>query len=157
MIESICFILAAPVLLLIGVEDGRTFRIPDRYNRMLAVLGILNTVSAGICYGPDALLPHLAGAIVVSGPLYGLFLASKGTAIGGGDIKLMAAAGLLLGWRSVLLGFAAACVLGTVIHGIRMKLTGCGRRLAFGPYLAAGIIIAMAAGDKVIDWYGKFY
>ena len=59
--------------------------------------------------------------------------------------------------QKMLLGFSVACILGSVIHGIRMKWTGCGKRLAFGPYLAAGIIFAMTMGNRVINWYGQFY
>ena len=48
---------------------------------------------------------HVIGMLAVSVFLELLFLLSKGKAIGGGDIKLMAAAGLLLGWEKILLAF----------------------------------------------------
>ena len=78
---------------------------------------------------------------------------SKGRGIGGGDIKLMAVSGLLLGWKQILLAFVLGCIIGSVIHMIRMKMSGQGHMLAFGPYLSVGIMIAALAGDQMIAWY----
>ncbi|MBO7739202.1 MAG: hypothetical protein J6S18_02425 [Oscillospiraceae bacterium] len=44
------------------------------------------------------------------------------------------------------------CIIGAVIHIIRMK-RGAGRRLAFGPYLAAGTWLAALFGNAAIAWY----
>ena len=43
------------------------------------------------------------GAVCVSGILLVIYLISGGRAIGGGDIKLMAACGLILGWQLIIL------------------------------------------------------
>lgn len=157
MIETVCSMLAVPAFLLMGAEDWKTFRIRDQYSLFVAFLGMVHALWAGIWGGVGEIVPYLAGAFLVSGPLYALFVVSEGRAIGGGDVKMTAAAGFLLGWQKMLLGFSVACILGSVIHGIRMKWTGCGKRLAFGPYLAAGIIFAMTMGNRVINWYGQFY
>ena len=70
----------------------------------------------------------------------------------------MAAAGLLLGWKHIIFALVIGCILGSVIHLIRMKVSGKGRVLAFGPYLSAGILIAMLWGDELIRWYtGLFF
>ena len=42
-------------------------------------------------------------------------------AFGGGDIKLMAFAGLFLGWKYIILAFLIGCILGAVIHSIRSR------------------------------------
>ncbi len=82
-----------------------------------------------------------------------LFYASKGRAIGGGDVKLMAVAGLLLGWKLVWFAFIMGCVLGSVIHSIRMQVSKEGSVLAMGPYLAGGILCALLVGNQFIQWY----
>ena len=69
-----------------------------------------------------------------------------------GDIKLMAAGGLLLGWARILLSMVAGSVAGAVIHLIRMR-HGAGRKLAFGPYLAAGIWFSALFGQPLIAAY----
>ena len=45
------------------------------------------------------------------------------------------------------------CILGAVIHSIRMKVTKAEHVLAFGPYLCAGLTIAMLFGTNIINWY----
>ena len=76
-----------------------------------------------------------------------------GKGIGGGDIKLMASAGLLLGWQKIILALFIGSVAGSLIHVTLMELKGKERILAFGPYLAMGIFAAMLYGEKIIWWY----
>ena len=84
----------------------------------------------------------MIGFFAVSLFLLLLSLLTRGAAIGGGDIKLMAAAGLLLGWKLIILAFVIGCIAGSVVHLFRMKVCGAGRMLALGPYLSVGIFIA---------------
>ncbi len=65
----------------------------------------------------------------------------------------MAVSGLLLGWKQILLAFVMGCIIGSVIHIARMKISGQGHMLAFGPYLSIGILISALAGDQMIAWY----
>lgn len=146
--SSIIYCLMASVLLVIGVIDERTGEIPFLLNIWLGVLGIIMTI---LDY--EHFVGHLIGLFCVSLPLYLLYVLSGGNAIGGGDIKLMAAAGLLLSWQKCLLAFFGACILGAVIHVIRMKFFHAGRSLALGPYLAAGIFLAALWGDPFLSWY----
>jgi leader peptidase (prepilin peptidase)/N-methyltransferase len=67
-------------------------------------------------------------------------------------VKLVAAAGLLLGWPKMLLAVLAGSLAGALIHSVRMR-RGAGRRLAFGPYLAAGIWFSALVGQPLIQAY----
>ena len=89
--------------------------------------------------------------------LYLLYVLSKGRAIGGGDIKLMAACGLILGWKLIILAFLIGCILGSVIHVIRMKVSDADHVLAMGPYLSLGVFIAMLWGEQFLRWYLGLY
>jgi len=135
-------------LIVIAVIDWRTFEIPVGLNVFIALLGVINLV-----FDYDNWLDYLIGAACVSGFLLIIYLVSKGRAMGGGDIKLMAAAGLLLGWKNIVLAFILGCILASVIHVIRMKVSKAEHVLAFGPYLAAGIIIAQLFGDVILNAY----
>ena len=147
-LQSVLYCLMASALLVISVIDWRTFEIPPACNFFLLGLGVI------LCILDSAhLLEHLIGLILVSGMLAVLYVFSAGRAIGGGDIKLMGAAGLILGWKLILLSFFLGCVLGSVIHVIRMKAAGAERKLAMGPYLSAGILIAALWGERMIQWY----
>lgn len=141
-----CFMTSA--LIVISVIDERTFEIPVSLNCFLAVLGVLMCL-----LDTEQLKGHLIGAVCVSLFLYLLYVLSGGRAIGGGDVKLMAAAGLILGWKLSILAFLLACVLGAVIHLLRMKLSSAEHMLAMGPYLSAGIFLAALWGNRIIDWY----
>ena len=81
-----------------------------------------------------------------------LWLVTAGRGLGLGDVKLMASAGLLLGWPRTLLATLLGSLLGCIIHLIRMRF-GAGRKLAFGPYLAAGIWISALFGAHLITEY----
>ena len=65
----------------------------------------------------------------------------------------MAVAGLFLGAKLIVLAFFIGCILGSVIHSLRMKFSKEGSFLAFGPYLCAGIFISVLFGRGIIDWY----
>lgn len=147
-LQSVLYCLMASALLVIGVIDARTYEIPSRLNLVLLAIGV-----AACALDFSGVAGHLAGAACVSVPLCVLYRATRGRAIGGGDIKLMAAAGLILGWQKILLAFFIGCVLGSVIHVIRMRVSGAGSVLAMGPYLAAGILISALFGQDMIGWY----
>ena len=100
---------------------------------------------------------YVIGFFAVSAFLYLLYLLSKGRAIGGGDIKLMAAAGMMLGWKAIIIAFVMGCILGSVIHSLRMKLTNEDHVLAMGPYLAAGILLAALWGDSLLQMYMRLW
>jgi leader peptidase (prepilin peptidase)/N-methyltransferase len=82
-----------------------------------------------------------------------IYLLSGGRAIGGGDVKLMAVCGMFLGWQNVLLALVIGCIVGSIIHIARMKITKTSNVLAMGPYLAIGIVAASLFGQQIISWY----
>jgi type 4 prepilin peptidase 1 . aspartic peptidase. MEROPS family A24A len=144
----VLYCLMTSALIVIAVIDERTYQIPVSQNLFLGLLGIIMTV-----YDFRHILSHIIGAVIVSLFLYGLYYFSSGKAIGGGDIKLMAYAGLLLGAKNIIFAFILACILGSVIHTIRMKVSKRNNLLALGPYLSAGIFIAALWGSRFWTWY----
>ena len=147
-LESIIYCLMASALLVLSVIDWRTYEIPIGINIFILVLGILHIV---IDY--QNWLDYVIGFFSISIVLLILFYVSGGRAIGGGDVKLMAAAGVVIGWKLIILAFFIGCIVGSVIHLTRMKLSGADKVLAMGPYLAVGIMIATLWGEKLISWY----
>ena len=135
-------------LIALSVIDFRTYEIPVGFNVFILVLGLIRVIT-DYHYWPE----YIIGLVSVSVPLLIIFYATKGRGIGGGDVKLMAAAGLLVGWKLAVLAFFLGCLLGSVIHIARMKISGESHVLAMGPYLSAGIIIACFWGEKLISLY----
>ncbi len=105
---------------------------------------------------------YVIGLFSVSVFLYILYQVSRGAAIGGGDVKLMGAAGLFLGWKLGILAFILGCILGAIIHVLRMRISKAKGKdanhvLAMGPYLSMGILIAALFGDRFLSWYLSFF
>lgn len=146
--EALLFALLASALVTLSVIDFRTYEIPPGIDLFILALGLIRIVTDYADW-----FDYAIGFFLVSGFLYIVYLVTKGRGIGGGDIKLMAVSGLLLGWKQILLAFVLGCIIGSVIHIARMKISGQGHVLAFGPYLSVGILISALAGDRMITWY----
>lgn len=144
----VLYCMLGSVLLALSVIDFRTYEIPVGFNLFIGLLGVARIVT-----DYENWLQYVIGGVSVSLFLLLLFVLSNGRAIGGGDVKLMAACGLLLGWKSIILAFCIGCLLGGIVHPIRMKLAGEGRVLAMGPYLSIGVMIAALFGTQLINQY----
>lgn len=137
MVRLVVFFLA---LSLAAVSDMRSRVIPDWMPCMIAAASLLPP--GQVCAaGMAACLPLLAAGITAGG-------------IGGGDIKLTAACGLVLGFQRTFMGlFLALCLL-LVWHGIcraagkiRKKgiKTGKGHAYPLVPFLWMGMLISITA------------
>ena len=135
------------LLLVLADVDWRTLEIPNGLNLAIFLLG---TVQLALDF--DRWPLYVTGMCCVSLLFLLLWFLTAGRGLGMGDVKLMAAAGLLLGWRRILLAMLAGSVAGSAVHLLRMR-RGAGRKLAFGPYLAAGIWFSALFGDAVIAAY----
>ena len=147
-INSVLYCLMTSVLIVLTMIDERTFEIPLCLNITLAVIGVLMCMA-----DRENIVSHLIGAVCVSLILFIIWFLSSGKAIGGGDVKLMVSAGIILGWKLAITAFIIACVIGSVLHLIRMKVSKAEHMLAMGPYLSMGIFIAALWGNKMVDWY----
>ena len=147
-VESLLYCLLFSALLALSVIDFRTFEIPVDFNYFIGVLGIIRVITDIQNWSE-----YVIGFVAVSAFLYLLYILSKGRAIGGGDIKLMAACGLLIGWKLIILAFLLGCIVGAVIHVIRMRVSGEEHVLAMGPYLSLGVMIAALWGNAFLSWY----
>lgn len=151
-LSSILYMLCFSILTAIAVIDWRTYEIPVGLNIAILALGVAGTIAdyRNVWY-------HLIGMVSVSGFLLLLYIVTRGRGIGGGDIKLMGAAGLLLGWKHIIFALVIGCVIGSVVHIILMKVKGKNRVLAFGPYLATGLFAVMLWGNQMISWYAGLF
>ncbi len=147
-IDSLLYCLLFSALLALSVIDFRTFEIPVGFNYFILILGLVRVATDFQNW-----LNYVIGFFAVSVLLFIIIVASGGRAMGGGDMKLMAACGLLIGWKLIVLAFALGCILGSIIHIIRMRVSGEEHVLAMGPYLSMGIALAVLFGNQWIDWY----
>ena len=99
-IELIYAVVLFPMLIVLSFVDIDSMEIPYWTTITIAVLGIASifTDMCNLSKTPAGWYEHLLGAVVIGIPF--ALLAFFG-AMGGGDMQLMAAAGLLLGWKIV--------------------------------------------------------
>lgn len=76
----------------------------------------------------------------------------KKEAMGGGDVKLLAFIGAVLGWQGVLWTVLVSSFTGAIAGSILRWTTG-EERIPFGPYLALGAFLYIFFGQSSIRWY----
>ena len=106
---AMAFVLIAALVVASGVDIDR-MEIPYTCSIVITVLGIIATIMS-VFTNDMPWYDHLIGAVAVSVP-FGI-LAMFG-AMGGGDVQLMAAAGLLLGWKNIIPAAGIGIVLGAL-------------------------------------------
>lgn len=147
-----CLLLA--VLLPVFLIDMDTLTIPNGL-----VLCLLVPAALSVFLQKDVtLLSRGIGLICVSVPMYLLTLLIP-DCFGGGDIKLMAAAGLLLGWKNCLFAAFVGILLGGLwaIFLLLIRKKGRKEHMAFGPFLCIGIGGAFLFGDAAIHGYFSLF
>ncbi|MFV0363631.1 MAG: prepilin peptidase [Suipraeoptans sp.] len=145
----LCFALFA-VLTIIAFVDIDTMKIP---NGFIAALLVVSVISIFVFTG----LPwyeRLIGCVAASGILLIITMIAPG-AFGGGDIKMMAACGIMLGWKMSLMALFLAILFGG-LYGIVLllrKKTGRKCHFAFGPFLCIGVAVAFIWGEQILSTY----
>ena len=91
------------------------------------------------------------GSLYVTGVL-GTWVFRK-EAMGGGDVKLLAMAGSLLGWKLVTLTFFLAPVL-AIGPGLAVLFTKKSHVIPYGPFLSMALVVSLFAGQQILNWTG---
>lgn len=103
----------------------------------------------------DSLIGILAGGGSLFLVAWTYSLITKKEGMGGGDIKLLAMIGAVIGWKGILFTIFVASAVGTV-SGLLVMLKlrkGMKLKIPFGPFLAIGGIAYIFFGPQLIRWY----
>ena len=113
------------LLVVAAGDDLRELRIPNGIVAALAAVWIVWRIALAATHPEDALVPALSvadgllGALVLGGGLLAVTLAFEALtgrrAMGGGDVKLMAAVGLFLGVEGGLICLLTACLVSLLL------------------------------------------
>ena len=144
--------------LALAVIDARLHRLPNAIVVPLWPISILGLGLAAWLSGSAAWTSALLGALVWMGVLGGLWLVTRGRGMGLGDVKLAPVLGAALGWLGVgiaIFGLVLAFAIGAVVGVIALasRRSGWHQRIAFGPFLLAGALVAVLAGERIVSWY----
>ena len=94
-------------------------------------------------------------AMLIGGFFLSLIILTRGKGMGGGDVKLGAFMGLMLGFPQALFALVLAFLTGAVFS-IGLLLLGkkkFGQTIPFGPFLVVGSLIILFWGKEIFDWY----
>jgi len=138
--------------------DTKWYLLPDKVNFAVIGLGLATAVLMIIASADkiETVLSILGSVAVLSGIYFVLYLISKGSWIGFGDIKLGLGLALLLGdWRLALIALFAANLIGCLIV-IPLMVSGKLKRTSrvpFGPLLIAGAVVTKLVGIGIAEFY----
>jgi leader peptidase (prepilin peptidase) / N-methyltransferase len=149
-VEVVLGLVFVTTLLAITLTDLERRVIPNPVLLAATVAGI-----AIVAIGDPSSLPERAIAAAAAGG--GMFLVALAypRGMGLGDVKLTAVMGLFLG-RNVAPAILVALLAGSVVGLALIAREGAAARkraIPFGPFLALGGVVALLAGDQLVDWY----
>lgn len=149
-LDTVRFMLLGSFLLTASLVDIDIMEIPDRLLLFSSFAALLR-----LAVNADAWKPMLLGFFGVSVPLLIVVLIMeyiiKRTAMGGGDIKLIAVLGLHFGILQTLYLLIISCFVGLAAAFLSGR--GAGKEFPFGPSIAIAAWITMLTGQQVITAY----
>ncbi len=152
LLEYLIFIFGLVVCTFIDIDH---MILPDEFTLSGIVIGLV-----GAALNPqrdflDALFGVLMGGGFLWGMAYVYYLLTKQEGMGGGDIKLLAWIGALLGWKAIPFVIMSSAIIGSVVGLIvaRKQKAGLKTVIPFGPYLALGAVLYLFGGETIALWY----
>lgn len=153
------------VLIVVFVIDAKAGIIPDSVVKTALIVSLLfvvvgsitatgfsqNTLAAIVA----ELVPRILTAASVAGFFGLLILATAGRGMGAGDAKFGFWLGFVFGIPKIIQVLFLSFVTGAVvaIFLLLTKRAKIGQTIPFGPFLAAGALVTLFAGDRILQWY----
>lgn len=150
----IYFVFIAALIVIIYIDIDHRI-IPN----VITLPGILIFFIASFAVETVTFKDSILGIVIGGGSLYlvawtyRLLTGKEG--MGGGDIKLLAMFGALIGWKGVLFTIFVSSAIGTTAGLAVMLVTKKNMKLAipFGPFLSIGAVMYIFFGPVIIHWY----
>ncbi len=173
------YVLAFLIWLTIAAIDLRHYVIPNALNLGLLLCGAAATYLVAryetllfpfresflkqytLIFAPfqSVFLNHLIGLLFGLAFFWLLVIMSRGRGMGLGDVKLAAAAGLLLGWPDIVLATMVSFVLGGLLGvGLMLARRKTMRdRIPFAPLLVLGFALTTFFGAVIVSGYFRLF
>ena len=157
-LEGLLALVFVTLLIPIAVIDAQHYIIPNVLIDTGLILGLVIVCAITHQRGDiDYLLTRLTGMIIGIGVTYligyiGETIFRK-TAMGGGDINLMALNGLFLGaWKELAMVIAFSSFIGAVVGTVIVaRRKNRDRNIPYGPFLSGAAVLVLLWGDSL--WY----
>lgn len=146
------------ILISLFVIDLDHKRLPDPLTFLMYPVAVIGLAIDGLATGNWPIGSALLGAAIWLLPIGGIWVLSGGRAMGMGDVKLVPALGLILGWvgvGSAVVGLVSGWLIGAVVATVLIlgRRARSGTAIPFGPFLIGGFAIGMLAGAVLSDAY----
>jgi prepilin signal peptidase PulO-like enzyme (type II secretory pathway) len=152
-IYGVSLFFVAGLALCMAVIDVKTLTIPNELIILFVLLSLYPLLRE------NTLLESLYGLLLMFVFFLVVLLVFPGS-FGGGDVKFAAAIGLFLGLELAVVALEGSLITGAVAGTIYAIKTGRGfrSRIPFGPFLFAGLMIALFFGrDILVIYYSVFF
>ncbi len=152
-------ILFSLCLIIVSFIDIDNFLLPDIFTLSGIVFGFAGSFFSDQRTWLDSLLGILFGGGTLWAIAYLYFVFRKEEGMGGGDIKLLAWIGAVLGWKALPFVIMTASILGSVVgfYLILFKKKEMKTAIPFGPYLALGAVLYFLIGQSLGQMYIQLF
>lgn len=138
------------LLIALFLYDYKYYLLPDFLTLPGIAAGIIGSIILQVS------LWSIVSAICIGGGIFLLqYLISKGRWIGGGDIRLGAMMGAMLGFPNIIAALFIAYMLGACVALplLVRRQKNMTDALPFGTFLTAATFICLLFGQELVDWY----
>ena len=141
-------------LVVIFVYDLRWYLILDRITIPAMMIAVILNLWLGFTWQT-----LLVGFLIGLGFFVFQYVVSRGKWIGGGDLRMGALMGLMLGAKGVVVALFLSYVIGAIVS---LFLVAYSKKkfkseIPFGTFLAIGTLIALLWGNQIITWYFSLF
>ncbi|MGC5326608.1 prepilin peptidase [Brevibacillus sp. SYSU BS000544] len=140
------------LLVIITVSDLKYRLIPDKV--VFPFLGLF-LVARFFIHPTQTYWMHLLAMAIGFGLFLLIAIVTRGEGMGGGDIKLFAVIGLVLGVKLLFVSIFLSSLLGALVGILLILLKKANRKssIPFGPFIAVGSLLAYLYGEAITTWY----
>ncbi|MBR7038190.1 MAG: prepilin peptidase [Oscillospiraceae bacterium] len=142
-------VLAIPLIVLCLLPQETLYGLPEFLRDAVEDDTVWDHLIGLVCVGvPFFLIGEATGPIARK--FFGMEDIRRGIELG--DTLIMAAGGLLIGWKACVVSMFFGLIIASV-WGIINKHSSGESKFAFGPALAAGLFLGALFGEPIMDWY----
>ncbi len=158
------FIVTFCIVMIIFVHDARYRVVLDSIVLPgFIVLALLRLVFFYVIYhtvGWQKELISMGIGIAIGALFFAIqYIVSRGRWVGGGDIRIGAILGAVLGFPQVLTALFFAYISGCLVSIwlLATKKKNLQSEIAFGPFLAVALLVTLLWGPQLVSWYFNFF
>jgi leader peptidase (prepilin peptidase) / N-methyltransferase len=148
------YLFTAFIFVLLSFYDMLFREVPDIVSLPAILISIISVLILKT-HSLDSLMLGIATPVFFFGALFYL---SRGRWLGGGDVRIGALMGAILGWPNIVTGLFLGYLLGAAYSLMGMTMGKLSRKsqIPFAPFLLLGTYITLFWGEAILRWYLNF-